>query len=98
VSRYTVVSFDNAHPDRVGASLRRDELDNDQEALAHAKQLVDRALERLCPASSAHELMILYARRGSDVPVIYGEPRVDFRAYQYAREKATAMFASPALT
>ena len=30
---------------------------------------------------------------GSDVPMIYGEPRVAFHAYQYAREKATALFA-----
>ena len=91
MSRYTVVSFDNAHPDRVGASLRRDEFDSAEQALTHAKRLVDRALERLGPVSSAHELMAEYARRGSEVPMIYGEPRIAFHAYQYAREKANAM-------
>ena len=93
--RYTVVSFNNAHPDRVGASLRRDEFDSDKEALTHAKQLVEQALEQLGAVSSAHELMIQYARRGTEVPIIYGEPRIAFHAYQCAREKANAMFASP---
>jgi hypothetical protein len=41
--------------------------------------------------------MTEYARRGSDVPMIYGEPRIAFHAYQYAREKANAMFAPPTL-
>jgi len=95
VSRYTVVSFNNAHPDRVGASLRRDEFDSDEEALTHAKRLVDQALEQLGAVSSAHELMTQYARRGSEVPIIYGEPRIAFHAYQSARQKANAMFASP---
>ena len=95
MSRYTVVSFNNAHPDRVGASLRRDEFDSDEEALTHAKQLVDQALEQLGAVSSAHELMTQYARRGSEVPIIYGEPRIAFHAYQCARQKANAMFASP---
>ena len=31
---------------------------------------------------------------GSEVPMIYGEPRAAFHAYQYAREKANAMFAA----
>ena len=95
MSRYTVVSFNNARPDRAGASLRRDEFDSDEEALTHAKQLVDQALEQLGAVSSAHELMTQYARRGSEVPIIYGEPRIAFHAYQCAREKANAMFASP---
>lgn len=95
MSRYTVVSFNNAHPDRAGASLRRDEFDSDEEALTHAKRLVDHALEQLGAVSSAHELMTQYARRGSAVPIIYGEPRIAFHAYQCARQKANAMFASP---
>jgi hypothetical protein len=95
VSRYTVVSFNNAQPDRAGASLRRDEFDSDEEALTHAKQLVDQALEQLGAVASAHELMTQYARRGTEVPIIYGEPRIAFHAYQCAREKANAMFASP---
>jgi hypothetical protein len=94
VSRYTVVSFNNAQPDKAGASLRRDEFDSGDEALTHAKQLVDQALEQLGAVSSAHELMTQYARRGSEVPIIYGEPRIAFHAYQCAREKANAMFAS----
>ena len=95
VSRYTVVSFNNAQPGRTGASLRRDEFDSDEEALTHAKQLVDQALEQLGAVSSAHELMMQYTRRGSEVPMIYGEPRIAFHAYQCAREKANAMFAPP---
>ncbi|HEV8247503.1 MAG TPA: hypothetical protein VGP93_17120, partial [Polyangiaceae bacterium] len=88
-------SFNNAQPDRARALLRRDEFDSDEEALTHAKRLVDRALEQLGAVSSAHELMTQYARRGSEVPIIYGEPRIAFHAYQCAREKANAMFASP---
>jgi hypothetical protein len=63
--------------------------------LTHAKQLIDQALEQLGAVSSAHELMTQYARRGTEVPIIYGEPRIAFHAYQCAREKANAMFASP---
>jgi hypothetical protein len=44
---------------------------------------------------SAHDLMAQYMLRGSEVPMIYGEPRVAFHAYQYARTKANAMFATP---
>lgn len=61
----------------------------------HAEQLVNQALEQLGAVSSAHELMTQYARRGSEVPMIYGEPRIAFHAYQCAREKANAMFAPP---
>ena len=37
--------------------------------------------------------MAKYMREGSEVPMIYGEPRLEFHAYRYAREKATALFA-----
>jgi len=41
--------------------------------------------------ASADERMVLYTRRGSEVPMIYGEPRIAFHAYQYARERSNAM-------
>ena len=93
--RYNIVSFNNAHAGRGGALLNRGEFDNGEAALTHAKQLVDQALEQLGAVSSAHELMTQYALRGSEVPMIYGEPRIAFHAYQCAREKANAMFAAP---
>ena len=40
--------------------------------------------------------MAHYTRQGSEVPMIYGEPRVAFHAYQYARERANELFALPA--
>ncbi len=95
MARYNIVSMNNANAGRGGARLDRGEFDSAEAALAHAKQLVDRALEELGVASSSHELMTQYSRRGSEVPMIYGEPRVAFHAYQYAREKANAMFATP---
>ena len=94
--RYTVVSFNNAHAGGAGAPLIRCEFDSGEKALTHAKQLVEQALEQLGAVSSAHELMMQYTRRGSEVPMIYGEPRIAFHAYQCAREKANAMFAPPA--
>ena len=51
-----------------------------------------RALQQLGVASSAHELMTRYTRWGSEVPMVHGEPRMHFHAYQYAREKANSMF------
>jgi hypothetical protein len=95
MARYSIVSYDNARSGQEGGRLDRGEFDSAESALEHAKQLVDRALEQLGAMSSAHELMALYTRLGTEVPMIYGEPRVQFHAYQYAREKADAMFAKP---
>jgi hypothetical protein len=75
-------------------STDRGEFDDAEAALAHAKSLVDEALAQLGAISSAQEMMAQYCRRGSEVPMIYGEPRVAFHAYQYAREKANAIFAT----
>ena|SRR6478672_3207485 len=93
MTRYHIVSFNNASAGQGAARLDRGEFDSAEAALDHAKQLVDRALEQLGVTSSAHELMAQYTRRGSEVPTIYGEPRVAFHPYQYARERANAMFA-----
>ena len=96
MARYNVVSIDNARIDQGGSRHDRGKFESAEAALARAKQLVDDALGQLGVAASAHELMAQYMRRGSEVPMIYGEPRVDFHAYRYAREKANAMFAAPA--
>ena len=93
MTRYHIVSFNNASAGQGAARLDRGEFDSAEAALDHAKQLVDRALEQLGVTSSAHELMAQYTRRGSEVPTIHGEPRVAFHSYQYARERANAMFA-----
>ena len=94
--RYSIVSFNNAHAGRGSAPPNRGEFDSAEAALTHAKQLVDQALEQLDAVSSPHELMIQYTRFGSEVPMIRGEPRIAFHAYQYAREKANSMFSTPA--
>ena len=94
MARYNIVSINNADIDRGGARVDRGEFDSAEAALGHARRLVDLALQQLGEAASAHDLMAQYSRRGSEVPMIYGEPRVDFHAYQYAREKANAMFGS----
>ena len=95
MARYNVVSIDNAHVDKGGARVDRGEFESPEAALGRARELVDGALVRLGVAASAHELMALYMRHGSEVPMIYGEPRIDFHAYRYAREKANAMFPVP---
>ena len=97
MARYSIVSYDNARSGQEGGRANRGEFDSAEAALDRAKELVDRALEQLGAAASAHELMAQYSRRGSEVPMIHGEPRVAFQAYQYAREKANAMFAKPPL-
>jgi hypothetical protein len=91
MARYSIVSYDNARSGQDGARGDRGEFDSAEAALERAKELVDRALEQLGATASADERMTLYTRWGSEVPMIYGEPRVPFRAYQYAREKANAM-------
>jgi hypothetical protein len=94
MARYNVVSIDNETIGQGGRTTGRGEFESAEAAIGHAKQLVDTALlEHFAGASSAHDLMARYMRAGSEVPMIYGEPRVAFHAYQYAREKATAMFA-----
>ena len=92
-ARYTVVSIDNASFVDGGLRMTKREFNDSREALTYAERLVDGALEaNFADAKSAHELMSRYTVSGSDVPKIYGEPRLDFHAYRYAREKAEAMF------
>ena len=91
MARYSIVSYDNARSGQEGGRGDRGEFDSAEAALDRAKALVDCALEQLGATSSADERMALYTRRGSEVPMIYGEPRVAFHAYQYARERANAM-------
>ena len=94
MAQYSVVSIDNETIAQGGRAAVRGEFDNAESAIGRARQLVDSALlEHLPGASSVHELMATYMRNGSEVPMIYGEPRVEFHAYRYAREKATALFA-----
>jgi hypothetical protein len=94
MTKYHIISFNNASSGQGTARSHRGDFDSADAALEHAKRLVDRALVELGATSSAHELMAQYTRRGSEVPMIYGEPRVAFHSYQYARERATAMFAN----
>jgi hypothetical protein len=94
MARYNVVSIDNETIGRGGRPEDRGEFESAEAAIGRAKQLVDGALlEHFAGAASVHELMAKYMREGSEVPMIYGEPRLDFHAYRYAREKATALFA-----
>ncbi|MDQ6638055.1 MAG: hypothetical protein M3Z15_00115 [Pseudomonadota bacterium] len=93
MARYNVVSIDNASIGLGGQRVDRGEFESAEAAIGRAKQLVDAALlEYFKEASSAQQLMDHYMRKGSEVPMIYGEPRVAFHAYQYARERANAMF------
>ena len=95
MSRYRIVSIDNDHFGG-GSPRKRGEFDDGDAAIAHARQLVDTALlEHFSSASSAEQLMTFYMTHGSEVPQIFGEPRLAFHAYQYAREKANQMFAEP---
>ena len=95
MARYSITSIDNGSIGTGGSSFKRGEFDDADAARARAEQLVDGALEQLLPtASDAHDLMTLYMIRGSEVPMIYGEPRVPFHAFQYARRRATALFSA----
>jgi len=96
MSRYSIVSIDNGSFGKGGSPRARGEYDSADAALDRARELVDAALlEQVGRATSAQALMGLYMTEGSEVPMIYGEPRVAFHAYQYAREKANALFAAP---
>jgi hypothetical protein len=95
MARYSITSIDNSSIGAGGSSSKRGEFDDADSALARAEQLVDGALAHLLPTTgSAHELMAHYMVRGSEVPMIYGEPRVAFHAFQYARTRATALFST----
>ena len=94
MARYTITSIDNNSIGAGGAASKRGEFDDADAALAHAQALVDGSLQRLlADARDAHELMAHYMVRGSEVPMIYGEPRVAFHAYRYARTRANHLFA-----
>ena len=94
MARYSITSIDNNSIGTGGSSCKRGEFDDADAALARAEQLVNGALQDLLPtASDAHELMARYMVRGSEVPMIYGEPRVAFHAFQYARTRANELFA-----
>jgi hypothetical protein len=94
MARYTITSIDNGSIGAGGAASKRGEFDDADAALAHAQALVDGTLQRLfATARDAHELMAHYMVRGSEVPMIYGEPRVAFHAYRYARTRANQLFA-----
>ena len=93
--RYVVTSIDNSSVGVGGTSMNRGEFDHAASAIARAQQLVDDALRKLCAsAKDANELMAHYMLRGAEVPMIYGEPRATFHAYQYARQKANELFPS----
>jgi hypothetical protein len=95
MSLYTVVSIHNGEIGAGGSKMDRGEFNDGDAALARAKQLVnDALLEHFDAATSADMLMRAYTMRGSEVPMIYGEPRIQFHAYQYARERSNAMFAA----
>ena len=95
MSRYKVVSIDNGRFADGGSPMDRGEFDDVEAAIRHAKSLVDGALlAQFSGAKTAHELMSSYTIFGSEVPMIYGEPRAAFHAYQYARERSNAMFDS----
>jgi hypothetical protein len=95
MARYSIVSIDNGDFGDGGSPAKRGDFEDGDEAIARAKQLVDEALlKHFASAKSAHELMTAYTIHGSEVPMIYGEPRLAFHAYQYAREKANALFAA----
>jgi len=97
MARYSITSIDNCSIGAGGSSSKRGEYDDADAALARAEQLVNGALTDLLPsASNAHELMAHYMVRGSEVPMIYGEPRVAFHAFQYARTRANELFATAA--
>lgn len=97
MARYNVVSIDNQTIGQGGRTIDRGDFESAEAAVGRARQLVDDALlEHFAGASSAHDLMSTYMRKGSEVPMIYGEPRVAFHAYQYAREKANALFSERA--
>ena len=94
MARYTITSIDNSSIGAGGAASKRGEFDDADTALARAQELVDGALQRLLEgARDAHELMAHYMVRGAEVPMIYGEPRVAFHAYRYARTRANELFA-----
>lgn len=93
MARYRIVSIDNGSLGASTASTKRGEFDDVEAAIACAQELVDKALqEHLAAANDAHELMAHYMRDGSEVPQIFGEPRADFHAYQYARRRSEELF------
>ena len=94
MAKYTITSIDNNSIGTGGSAAKRGEFDDSDAALARAQQLVDGALQELfTDARDANELMTRYMVRGAEVPMIYGEPRVAFHAYQYARARANELFA-----
>ena len=94
MARYRIISIDNGSFGDGGDPMNRGEFDDPNAALDRAIELVDEALGRCFPSvKDAKGLMDLYTIYGDEVPMIYGEPRINFNAYDYARVKAASMFA-----
>jgi hypothetical protein len=90
---YSVTRYDNGHfadsaeaPDPVGR------YDTAEDALAAAKTVVDESLRHLAAqSSSVDDLLDKYSDWGDSVS-IRGHPRVDFGSWDYAKERAEAIF------
>ncbi len=94
---YTITSIDNSSVGAGGRSVKRGEYDDADQAIAFAQQLVGKALlEHFLDAKDENDLMARYMTSGREVPMIYGEPRAQFHAYRYARQKASELFAEKA--
>ncbi len=90
---YTITSIDNASVGTGGRSVNRGEYNDADQAIACAQELVNEALlEHFLDAKDENDLMARYMTAGRDVPMIYGEPRAEFHAYRYARQRAGEMF------
>ncbi|MEP7058495.1 MAG: hypothetical protein ABI809_12065 [Caldimonas sp.] len=91
---YTITSIDNASVGTGARSVKRGEYGDADQAIACAQRLVSEALlEHFLDARDENDLMARYMTSGREVPMIYGEPRAEFHAYRYARQRAGELFA-----
>lgn len=89
MAKYTVYVDDNYHfmdeSERVNAGV----FDSAEEAIAKCKKIVDEYFTRIKPGEHSYaEIWSGYQTYGEDPFVISGGAKVDFSAWDYAKERA----------
>jgi hypothetical protein len=88
---YIVESYDNYDAPSERRHLKHGEFQHGAEALAAAQRVIDKdLLSAITAGKSAAEALELWRHFG-EVPMIFGEPRIGFDPFEYAKRRAAEL-------
>lgn len=87
--------YDNFHYQDEGETCMRGPYPSGPHALSEARGIVDASLRKEKRHSKSVEQLLSRYRSFGEDPVVRGPERVDFSAWDYAAERAAAIFAEP---